>query len=99
MGIRAFCKKNLAFTHPSEPNTQFKVKMMDFTTLPDWVAKDPLFTWAKQEGSLEVLEEKQAEPKKSGRKGKEKEPDNSQEEEPEQNKEDGQTEGDPEGDA
>lgn len=54
--MRVFSKKNFTFTNP-ESKEKASVKALVFSNLPDWVQHDPLFGWAKQEGSLEVFGE------------------------------------------
>lgn len=54
--MRVFSKKKLEFTHP-ETNERAGIDIAEFGNLPDWVERDPLFTWAKAEGSLETLGE------------------------------------------
>ncbi len=67
--MRVFSKKNFTFTNPESKETT-SVKALTFSNLPEWVQRDPLFGWAKKEGSLEVFgEDKPA--GKSGR-GKQK---------------------------
>lgn len=63
MSIKAFSKKKLEFTNPTEPNQKVKAPMMGFIALPDWVEADPLFHWAKQEGSIELMDEKSSKAK------------------------------------
>lgn len=63
--MRVFSKKNLEFAHPTN-GEKVRLRTMEFANLPEWAAKDPLFLWAKAEGSLEVLgEEKPAVKSKS----------------------------------
>ena len=53
--MRVFTKK--AFKFVQTPGGEFvTTKALSFTDLPDWVVKDPLFSWAKAEGSIEVIE-------------------------------------------
>ena len=54
--MRVFSKKNLEFSNPGS-GEKVRLKTMEFANLPEWAAKDPLFLWAKAEGSLEVMGE------------------------------------------
>lgn len=54
--MRVFSKKNLEFTNPGS-GEKVRLRTMEFANLPEWAAKDPLFLWAKAEGSLEVMGE------------------------------------------
>lgn len=60
--MRVFSKKRMTFTNP-ETKEKASVEPLVFFNLPDWVNLDPLFGWAKKEGSLEVF----GEDKPSGR--------------------------------
>lgn len=54
--MRVFSKKNLEFSNPGS-GEKVRLRTMEFANLPEWAAKDPLFLWAKAEGSLEVMGE------------------------------------------
>lgn len=54
--MRVFSKKNLEFMNPGN-GEKVRLRTMEFANLPEWAAKDPLFLWAKAEGSLEVMGE------------------------------------------
>lgn len=54
--MRVFSKKKLTFINP-KTKEQASVKPFTFSNLPDWASLDPLFDWAKEEGSLEVFGE------------------------------------------
>lgn len=54
--MRVFSKKNLEFKNPAG-SEKVRLRTMEFANLPEWAVKDPLFMWAKAEGSLEVLGE------------------------------------------
>lgn len=56
IAMRVFSKKNLEFTNPGS-GEKVRLRTMEFANLPEWAAKDPLFLWAKAEGSLEVMGE------------------------------------------
>ena len=56
MSVRLIAKKRLAFRNPEDQT--FKTVMPGvFETCPDWVKKDPMFQWAKQDGSIQVADE------------------------------------------
>lgn len=57
--MRIFSKKNFEFANPAN-GEKIRLKTMEFANLPEWAAKDPLFLWAKAEGSLEVFGEDKA---------------------------------------
>lgn len=67
--MRVFSKKNFTFTNP-ESKEKASVKALVFSNLPDWVQRDPLFSWAKKEGSLEIFGKDK--PSGKGGKGKQK---------------------------
>lgn len=69
--MRVFSKKNFEFINP-ETKEKVRLRNMEFDNVPEWVQVDPLFTWAQQEGSLEVLGEDK--PAKTVRKGKTEQP-------------------------
>ena len=53
--MRVFTKK--AFKFVRTPGGEFvTTKALNFADLPDWVVNDPMFGWAKSEGSIEVIE-------------------------------------------
>lgn len=53
--MRVFTKK--AFKFVRTPGGEFvTTKALNFTDLPDWVVNDPMFGWARAEGSIEVIE-------------------------------------------
>lgn len=54
--MRVFSKKNLEFKNPAG-SEKVRLRTMEFANLPEWAVKDPLFLWAKAEGSLEVMGE------------------------------------------
>lgn len=60
--MRVFSKKKMTFTNP-ETKEKASVEPLVFFNLPDWVSLDPLFGWAKKEGSLEVFGEDKPEVK------------------------------------
>ena len=48
-------KKKLEFSNPATGET-FATKVDELTDAPDWIEKDPLFSWAVKEGSLTAAE-------------------------------------------
>lgn len=50
-----FSRKALGFRNP-DTNEIVYVRQGDVTEVPDWVAHDPLYKWAKAEGSIDVIE-------------------------------------------
>lgn len=54
--MRVFSKKNLELKNPAG-SEKVRLRTMEFANLPEWAVKDPLFLWAKAEGSLEVMGE------------------------------------------
>lgn len=57
MSIRLISKKKIAFRNPSptgESDKLLTVEPYKFETLPDWVAKDPMYAWAKTDGTINV---------------------------------------------
>ncbi len=79
--MRVFSKKNFTFTNP-ESKEKASVKALVFSNLPDWVQHDPLFGWAKQEGSMEVFGEDKPKIKSSRGKQKSKAADAAEDAEP-----------------
>lgn len=57
--IKAIAKKKLGFRN-GDTGEIISVEPFAFATLPDWVAKDPLYGWALADGSLEVAREGEA---------------------------------------
>ena len=73
--ISAIAKKRLAFH--DDKGSFITVKPGEFVSLPDYVRKDPMFSWATKDGSLVVSNQvivpadgakKEASPKKTGEK-------------------------------
>lgn len=62
--MRVFSKKNFEFSNPAN-GEKIRLRTMEFANLPEWAAKDPLFLWAKAEGSLEVMGEDKSAKSKS----------------------------------
>ena len=53
--ISAIAKKRLAFH--DDKGSFITVKPGEFVSLPDYVRKDPMFSWAVKDGSLVVSEQ------------------------------------------
>ena len=53
--VRIFAKKAIGFRN-HETNQIIPVRALDFAELPDWVAQDPMFDWAKVDGTIEVVD-------------------------------------------
>ena len=71
MSVRLIAKKRLAFRNPEDQT--FKTVMPGvFETCPDWIKKDPMFQWAKQDGSIQVADEAPVVAKASAAKKEEK---------------------------
>ena len=56
MSVRLIAKKRLAFRNP-EDQSFHTVMPGVFETCPDWIKKDPMFQWAKQDGSIQVADD------------------------------------------
>lgn len=55
MSICAVAKKRLAFH--DDKGSFITVRPGEFVNLPDYVRKDPMFSWAVKDGSLQVSEQ------------------------------------------
>lgn len=53
--VRIFAKKAIGFRN-HETNQVIPVRALDFAELPDWVTQDPMFDWAKADGTIDVIE-------------------------------------------
>lgn len=53
--VRVFAKKAIGFRN-HETNQIIPVRALDFAELPDWVTLDPMFDWAKSDGTIDVIE-------------------------------------------
>lgn len=53
--VRIFAKKAIGFRN-HETNQIIPVRALDFAELPDWVAQDPMFDWAKADGTIDVID-------------------------------------------
>lgn len=66
MSINAIAKKRLGFRNLDTGETLI-VEPYAYSTLPDWVKKDPMYNWAVTDGSLEIPKpEKSTAPPKGG---------------------------------
>ncbi|MDQ0202484.1 2-nitropropane dioxygenase [Pectinatus haikarae] len=57
MSIKLIAKKKLAFHNPNNREEAYSPEILAFENAPDWIADDPLFGWAKTDGSIEVSED------------------------------------------
>ncbi len=57
MSIKLIAKKKLAFHNPNNREEIYSPEILAFEDAPDWIADDPLFGWAKADGSIEVSED------------------------------------------
>lgn len=53
--VRIFAKKAIGFRN-HETNQVVPVRALDFAELPDWVTQDPMFDWAKADGTIDVID-------------------------------------------
>ena len=53
--VRIFSRKAIGFRN-HETNQVITVRALDFAELPDWVEKDPMFGWAVQDGTIDVID-------------------------------------------
>ena len=53
--VRIFAKKAIGFRN-HETNQVIPVRALDFAELPDWVTQDPMFDWAKADGTIDVID-------------------------------------------
>lgn len=56
MSVKLIAKRRLAFRN-GDDGTFLTVLPHEFATVPDWVKKDPLYTWALKDGTIEVAGE------------------------------------------
>ena len=74
--IKLVAKQKIGFRNP-ETGEIVTAEPYAFSTLPDWVEKDPMYGWALADGSIEIgsemKEEKPLKPPKDGD-GKEEKP-------------------------
>ena len=54
--INVISKKTLEFKNGNET---YKVNPLEYSSIPDWCAKDLMFQWAKSDGTLTVAGEKE----------------------------------------
>ncbi|GAB6170555.1 hypothetical protein JCM15765_03860 [Paradesulfitobacterium aromaticivorans] len=60
--MRVFAKKAFEFTRRESKDGQQVVaekvttSPLKFCDLPDWVQKDPMFAWARQDGDIELIQ-------------------------------------------
>ncbi len=58
MSIAIISKKKLAFRNPDggDKDKFFTIDPLVMTAAPDWVAKDPMYAWAKAAGTITAVE-------------------------------------------
>lgn len=63
--IKLISKRRLAFRNP-EDGSFVAVMPQVFETVPDWAAKDPIFRWGVEDGTIQTVDQKiiKAEPEK-----------------------------------
>lgn len=65
MSIAIISKKKLAFRNPEKSGDKFFiVQPLVMTAAPDWVALDPMYAWAKANGTISAMEPEKAAAKK-----------------------------------
>ena len=60
--INLIAKKRIGFTN-RETKEVLIAEPLVYTTLPDWITNDPIYDWAKKDGSIEVIEAKKSKEK------------------------------------
>ena len=53
--VRIFSRKAIGLRN-HETNQVITVRALGFAELPDWVEKDPMFGWAVQDGTIDVID-------------------------------------------
>ena len=53
--VRIFSRKAIGFRN-HETNQIIIARALNFAELPDWVEKDPMLSWAVQDGTIDVIE-------------------------------------------
>ena len=53
--VRIFSRKAIGFRN-HETNQIIIARALNFAELPDWVEKDPMFNWAVQDGTIDVID-------------------------------------------
>jgi hypothetical protein len=61
--MRIFSKKALQFDHPkgADAASSVVVQVGSFASVPDWVAESTMFMWAKADGDVEVITDRESE--------------------------------------
>lgn len=52
--VKLIAKKKIGFRNPDDTSKIVVAEPFVFSTLPDWVAKDPFYELAQQDGTIEV---------------------------------------------
>lgn len=55
--VKLIAKKRIGFTN-RETKKVLIAEPLVYTTMPDWILNDPIYDWAKKDGSIEVVEDK-----------------------------------------
>lgn len=55
--IKCISKKKIGFRNPANKDESVTVRHFEFSTVPDWAEKDPMFGWAVKDGILDVSKE------------------------------------------
>ena len=67
--IKLVAKQKIGFRNP-ETGEIVTAEPYAFSTLPDWIMKDPMYGWAQEDGSIEIgsepKEDKPPKPPKDG---------------------------------
>lgn len=53
--VKLIAKKKIGFTNPETKEVVIADRYA-YSTLPDWIKKDPMFKWAQSDGSIEIYE-------------------------------------------
>ena len=57
--INLIAKKRIGFTN-RETKEVLIAEPLVYATMPDWIVNDPIYNWAKEDGSIEVIEDKKS---------------------------------------
>ena len=54
--VKLVSRKKIGFRNP-ETKDILVANPHEFVSLPDWIKKDPIYTWAKEGGTIEVVDD------------------------------------------
>lgn len=54
MSIKLIARKKIGFRNPDNKQEIIIAEPLTLSTMPDWIANDPMYAWAKADGSIEV---------------------------------------------